>query len=311
AVLAARETAVATAATPQPAKRQRWVAVARTRAKAATRSDSLRAEIDVRSAQLAVLEAATASASADAALARAIGSLEPVTAAATDSIEPGLGLDDQSLAAMIEEAPSVHSARAHLKADREAQKGSWTTYLPSVSASWTHTGSGQVGPGFWGPNSLDYSGALRLSLNFTLFDQFRRESQVIQAGTAVRVAEAELRDARLAARQQLVDGLGVYRAARQRAAALAARGRGAGGGPPRAERTLRAGRLDAARRAVLAGAARSGAPRPDSRPLRPTCGQSAARGADRTGSVTRRLDRRGKGGRRELSFEDGACAAAD
>src|SRR5262249_44519758 len=73
-VLAARETEVAAAAQLQQAERQRWVAVERTRAKAATRSDSLRAEIDVRSAQLAVLEAATASASADAALARAIGS---------------------------------------------------------------------------------------------------------------------------------------------------------------------------------------------------------------------------------------------
>ncbi|TMQ56859.1 MAG: TolC family protein [Candidatus Eisenbacteria bacterium] len=221
-VLAARETQVAAAAQLEQADRQRWVAVERTRAKAATRSDSLRAEIDVRSAQLEVLVAATDRASADAALARAIGSLDPVTAAAADTTDPGLALDESALIPLVENAPLVQSARGHLDADREAEKGSWTAYLPSLSASWTHSGNGTVGPGEWGANSLDYTGALRLSLNFTLFDQFRRESQVVQAGANVRVAEAELRDARLAARQQLTDGLGGYRTAAQRAASLAA-----------------------------------------------------------------------------------------
>ena len=221
-VLAARETQVAAAAQLEQADRQRWVAVERTRAKAATRSDSLRAEIDVRSAQLEVLVAATDRASADAALARAIGSLDPVTAAAADTTDPGLALDESALIPLVENAPLVQSARSHLDADREAEKGSWTAYLPSLSASWTHSGNGTVGPGEWGANSLDYTGALRLSLNFTLFDQFRRESQVVQTGANVRVAEAELRDARLAARQQLTDGLGGYRTAAQRAASLAA-----------------------------------------------------------------------------------------
>ena len=221
-VLAARETQVAAAAQLEQADRQRWVAVERTRAKAATRSDSLRAEIDVRSARLEVLVAATDRASADAALARAIGSLDPVTAAAADTTDPGLALDESALIPLVENAPLVQSARGHLDADREAEKGSWTAYLPSLSASWTHSGNGTVGPGEWGANSLDYTGALRLSLNFTLFDQFRRESQVVQAGANVRVAEAELRDARLAARQQLTDGLGGYRTAAQRAASLAA-----------------------------------------------------------------------------------------
>jgi outer membrane protein len=217
-VLAARETQVAAGAQLEQADRQRWVAIERTRAKAATRSDSLRAEIQVRAARLAVLEAATARASADAALARAVGSLEPVTAAAIDSTEPALAVDDAALVALTEDAPSVRGARARLDASRAAQKGSWTAYLPSVSASWAHTGSGAVGPGYWGPNHLDYAGTMRLSLSFPLFNQFQRESQMVQAGAAVRVAEAELRDAQLAARQSLTDGLGQYRAAAHRVA---------------------------------------------------------------------------------------------
>jgi outer membrane protein len=217
-VLAARETQIAAQAQLDQADRQRWVAIERTRAKAATRSDSLRAEIQVRAGRLAVLEAATARASADAALARAIGSLEPVTATAIDTTDPGLALDDVALAALAEDAPSVRAARARLEASHQAQKGSWTAYLPAVSASWNHTGSGAVAPGYWGPNHLDYAGSMRLSLNFPLFTQFQRESQVVQAGANLRVAEAELRDTRLAARQALTDGLGQYRAAGHRVA---------------------------------------------------------------------------------------------
>ena len=221
-VIAARETQIAAQAQLDQADRQRWVAIERTRAKAATRSDSLRAEIQVRAARLAVLEAATARASADAALARAIGSLEPVTAAATDTTEPGLRLDDAALAALAEDAPIVRGARAQLEASRQAHKGSWTAYLPSLSASWSHSGSGAVRPGYYGPTYLDYSGQVRLSLSYALFNQFQRESQVVQAGTAVRVAEAEVRDARLAARQALTDGLGQYRAAGHRVASMVA-----------------------------------------------------------------------------------------
>ena len=221
-VLAARETQVAAAAQLEQADRQRWAAIARTRAKAATRSDSLRAEIQLRSAQLAVLEAATARASADAALARTVGSLEPVTAAAEGDAKPNLALDEQALAALVEDAPSVHGARANLEASRAAQRGSWTAYLPSLSASWSRSASGAGGPGAWSADPLDYSGSVRLTLSLPLFNQFQRESQVTQAGVAVRNSEALLRDARLAARQSLTDGLGGYRAAAQRAASQAA-----------------------------------------------------------------------------------------
>src|SRR5207244_4840160 len=114
----------------EQADRQRWVAVERTRAKAATRSDSLRAEIDVRSAQLEVLVAATDRASADAALARAIGSLDTVTAAAADTTGPGPALDESALIPPVENAPLVQSARGHLDPDREGGKGAGAASTP-------------------------------------------------------------------------------------------------------------------------------------------------------------------------------------
>lgn len=221
-VLAAGEMQVAAAAQIEQANRQRVVAIARTRAKAATRSDSLRAEIQVRAARLAALEASTARASADAALARAVGSLEPVTAAPGDTTEPALTLDDAALAARVEEAPSVLGARANLEAARQARRGAWSSYLPSLTASWSRSGTGSGGGPAWDPDQLDYSGAWRLSLNLPVFNQFQRESQVTAAEVAVENAEAGLRDATLAARQSLTDGLGGYRAAAQRASSQVA-----------------------------------------------------------------------------------------
>jgi outer membrane protein len=221
-VLAARETQVVAAAQLEQADRQRVVAVARTHAKAATRSDSLRAEIQVRSAQLGVLQAATARASADAALARAVGATEPVTAAPGDTTGPALSLDEAALAALVEDAPTVRGARANLEAARQAQKSVWSTYLPSVSASWSRSGNGSGGAPAWNPDELEYSGSWRLSLGFPIFNQFQRESQVTQAAVAVQNAEADLRDAQLAARQSLTDGLGAYRAAAQQEASQVA-----------------------------------------------------------------------------------------
>ena len=218
-VLAARETQLAAAAQLEQAERQRIDAFARTHAKAATRSDSLRAEISVRNAQLAVTQAAMDLASADAALGRAVGSLEPVTAATGDSLgTTGLALEDSTLAQLVEDAPSVRAARAMRDAAREARKGAWSTYLPSVTASWSRAGNGTGDGPAWDPATLDYSGSLRFGLSFPLFDQFGREAQLTQTAVAVRDAEASLRDARLAARQSLTDGLGGFREASQRVA---------------------------------------------------------------------------------------------
>src|SRR6185503_17863548 len=140
-VLAARETGLAAAAQLEQAEQQRIDAFARTHAKAATRSDSLRAEISVRNAQLAVTQAATDLASADAALGRAVGSLAPVTAVSGDSLGSAtLAFDDSTLAQLVEDAPSVRAARAVADAAREARKGAWSAYLPSVTASWSRAG---------------------------------------------------------------------------------------------------------------------------------------------------------------------------
>lgn len=216
-VLAAHEEQLAAAAQLDQAQQQRVDAIARTRSKNATRSDSLRAEISVRNAQLAVTQAGVDKTSADAALARAVGSLQPVTAALGDSLQgTSIALNDTTLAALVEDAPAVQAARALRDAAREARKNAWTAYLPSVGAGLSWSGNSTGDSPAWDPTTLSHAATLRFSLNFPIFDQFGREAQLTQTAVALTEAEAGLRDARLAARQSLTDGLGGYREASER-----------------------------------------------------------------------------------------------
>ena len=222
-VLAAHETQLAAAAQLDQAKQQRVDAIARTHSKSATRSDSLRAEISVRNAQLAVTQAAVDLGSANAALARAVGSLDPVTAALGDTLQAtSIALDDSTLAKLVENAPAVQAARAVRDAARDARKAAWSTYLPSVVASWSRNGSGLGSTPAADPTTLTYTGQLRFGLTFPIFDQFGREQQLTQTAVALENAEADLRDARLAARQSLTDGLGSFREASERVASQSA-----------------------------------------------------------------------------------------
>jgi outer membrane protein len=189
----------------------------------ATRSDSLRAEIQVRNAELAVLDARGALEIANASLTRLVGSDVPVTAVASDSLEPPvvtLGVGE--LLAMAEQGPAVKEAEASYDAARAAALSSWTDYLPSLSASYSRGGSGTGAHPTLGGDDFEYSGSLRFSLSFPLFNQLQREQQVVQARVARDNAAAALRDARLAAVEQLTRTLGELRSASERVASQTA-----------------------------------------------------------------------------------------
>src|SRR5439155_25760568 len=94
-VLAARESESAARAQLGQAEQQRRSSLARVRDRTATRSDSLRAEIQVRNAQLALTQARNDQDAANASLTRVVGSDQPVTASSSDSVSRiELALDD-------------------------------------------------------------------------------------------------------------------------------------------------------------------------------------------------------------------------
>ncbi len=222
-VLAARESQGAAAAQLEQAEQQRKTAIARTQARVATRSDSLRAEIQYRTAQLAVTDARNALESANASLTRVVASQEPVTAAPVDSLEhPGLALDDASLRQLAENGPAVRQAKAGLDAAKAAKRGAWTDYLPSLAASYSRTGSGTGDAPVLAGDNFGYSGALRFSASLPLFNQWQREERITQARVAQENAEAGLRDTRLAAVETLTQQLGAFRSAEERVVSQAA-----------------------------------------------------------------------------------------
>lgn len=223
AVLAAIESRDAATLEMAQATEQFKSSVAKVRAGAATRSDSLRGVVQVGNAQLALITAQTNKEAADAALTRLVGSEVPVTADPASVQENMAALPDSAeLAALAKRGPAVEVAQSNVDAAKEAVKASKATYLPSLSASYSRTGSG-TDPSFGlGDGPFFYNGRLSFSLSYPVFNNFLREQQVVQAKVADVNAQATLRDTQLAAQQSLTQYIGALRGASQRVAVQAA-----------------------------------------------------------------------------------------
>jgi len=218
AVLAAIESADAAQLQMALASEQFKSSAAKVRAGVATRSDSLRGVIQVGNAQLALITAQSTKEAADAALTRLVGSPVPVTADPASVQENMAALPDSAeLARLALNGPAVHQAEAEVDVAREATKASKATYLPSLNASYSRSGSGTGHYGL-GDDPYTYSGRLAFSLSYPIFNNFVREEQVVRAKVSQVNAEASLRDTQLAATQLLTQNIGALRSASQRVA---------------------------------------------------------------------------------------------
>ncbi len=216
-VLAARESEAAARTQLEQAQQQLRAATARIAQGAATKSDSLRSIIQVGNARLALLSAQNNLRVGNTTLSRLIGSADLVTAV-DDSSDMTLGaaLDSAQLAAFANDGPSVRQAVAATAAAGAAASTARAPYLPTLSLSASRSGGGLDNPFGFGNNPYSYSNNLRFSLSYPLFNGFTREEQLTRARVQEDVASANLRDARLAAQQQLVQHLGTLRLAEER-----------------------------------------------------------------------------------------------
>ena len=215
-VLAARESESAARAQIEQAEAQMRDAVARVQAGAATMSDSLRSLIQVGNARLALMTAQNDVRVASASLTRLVGTPFMVTANPADTLDVlSFDIDSAAVARMALEGPAVRQAELQVAAARAAERASKSSYLPSISMSYSYNGDGSDPYGFGGGQFL-YGTRLGLSLNFPIFNNFSREDQVLRARVAHDNAAAQLRDARLAAQQSVVQQLGALRTAEER-----------------------------------------------------------------------------------------------
>lgn len=216
AVLAAREQRLAAQRQLESAEQQLRASVARVRAGAATRSDSLRTSIQVGNARLAILTAENQLANANASLARLIGSEVLVTAEEGSAGSETIAMSDTDLLDNIERSPAVVQAVANQKAAKEGNRSSLSQYLPTVSVTLGRSYSGRPGEfQLWGDADLN-STRTNYSVSWQLFNGLNREQQVLQSRIAYDNAEAQVRDARLNARAQLIQQIGAFRTAEAR-----------------------------------------------------------------------------------------------
>lgn len=164
-----------------------------------TRSDSLRARLELANARQAELQVTTQLRGARFALGREVGRAGPTAPQPLEQIDPTpLALSDDEIYAVAEnESPTVQAAGADLVAARATVDFARSAYLPNLDLSSGYTWSNDA-PAFGGGRT---SWNLRLSASYPLFNGFTRESSVDRAQQQARVVRLQDDDARLRARE--------------------------------------------------------------------------------------------------------------
>ena len=215
-ILAARESQSAAQAQIDQATQELNASSLRLRAGAATTSDSLRSVIQLGNARLAFLSAQNNLSLANATLTRLVASPRPVTATVSDTLDQSLVIPSLTdLEPLVQKAPLVQQADAELKSAEAASRSAKTGFLPTVNMNFSRGGSG-LDPAFgFGDKRYAYNQSLNFSLAFPLFNNLNREMSALRASVAEDNAEVTLRDARLQARETLVQTLGQMTTARE------------------------------------------------------------------------------------------------
>jgi outer membrane protein len=216
AVLAAREAEAAARSQLQEAQQALTAANLQLRVHMVTKSDSLQAVVQVGNAQLALLTAQNDILAANAALTRLVGTQFTVTASPEDTL--GItteSLDSAAIQRLAETGPAVQQAQASRTAAHASATAARAPYLPTISLGFTLAGNGSDSGFALVAGRYAYQNQLRIGLSYPIFDQLQREQGIVVADVAARNADADLRDAQLAARQGFVQYFSALRTADQ------------------------------------------------------------------------------------------------
>lgn len=212
AAAAADEIVAVAAQRLQRAEQQLEFARTRLEVGTATRSDVLRAEIEVGNARLATVDAETARRAARLALGRILGfpdGARPAPTALPDRAPELPPLEELARRAETR-SPEVVASRAAAESFAAAKWAARTSYLPTVGV----TGSYDWFAFQFPPDQRSWS--LRLSMSLPVFNGFEREAGVARATAAERAARARARDAEIAVRNGVENGVAEIRAAEER-----------------------------------------------------------------------------------------------
>ncbi|MEJ2540652.1 MAG: TolC family protein [Gemmatimonadota bacterium] len=200
-VAAAQELARVARQRIERARAQLEFAEARLELGTVTRSDVLRAELELSNAELALLDAEVAFRTGALQLGRQVGISGAVRTVDTALPEDVPLLPELSVLADIaeREAPPVLSAEANVK-DRTAQKQTvWTQYAPSLRVNGGYDWFDFEFP----PRTQSWS--FRVTASLPVFDGFSREANLWRNQAQERLAQAQYRDAVIGARVDVED----------------------------------------------------------------------------------------------------------
>jgi outer membrane protein TolC len=210
--LAAAQLVKVREASVRRAEEQLKVSVNKLLAGSATRSDTLRSRVTLGSANLDLIQAGTALATAEAELARLVGQTGRLQAADDSAFYQVIApLDTVAIRTEAEaQSPLVRSTVAEADAARAGLSAAKSAYWPSLtlggSTSWNATGANDY--------DLLNQRQLTLGLRWNLFDRFDRELSIAQQSADLDVADATAADARREVASQLTAALAQLDAAR-------------------------------------------------------------------------------------------------
>jgi outer membrane protein TolC len=183
----------------------------------ATLSDELRAQIELSTAQQALLSAIADLQVSWYALGRTVGSDEPVGAQAPVAFtaRPLSMSNDEVMKLIVEQSPSVRAADASARAAGAGIAVARAKYLPSLQLTGAYRWADvATTPQFSQPGIWD----VRLGMSLPLFDGLQREDAMVRAHTAADAASADAADRRRAARVAAERALTAFDLASQRIA---------------------------------------------------------------------------------------------
>lgn len=204
-ILAAKESEAAARAQLEAAQLQLQTSIAKVKAGAANVSDSLRSVVQVGNAQILQLTAQNLFRTQSAALTHLVGTPYFVTADLADTVDhPVAPLDSAAIMQLALQGPTIRQFEAQANAASATTRSAKAAYLPRVTANFTYSGSGTAASYGLNSNPFPYTRGVSLNMQYPLFDRFARENTIAAAQISFQNAEAQLKDARLAAQQNIV-----------------------------------------------------------------------------------------------------------
>jgi len=136
--------------------------------------------------------------------------MEPHTAAGANS-----DLDSGAVVARADSGPVVRAAESAASAAKATRRASMTSYLPTLGVGYSFRSSNTSKEFTCCGGAASSSNSLSFGINYTIFDGLRRETNLTNASIAENNADASLRDARLAVRENLAQFLSAYQTAQE------------------------------------------------------------------------------------------------